>query len=618
MQKLLIIVFLFLFNITTYATVNINIPKIILKNIPTTIRISVNDSIQHVDIQIDKKIHTVNLTNGKGELTHTFTKKTEVKIESFKKTANPIPLWFSILPPLIAILLALVFKEVISSLFIGVLVGTSIIETYASNNILLGMGKGLLSILDEYILKSLADEGHLSIIIFSMLIGAMVNIVTENGGMKGVVNKLSVFAKTRRSGQFATWLLGISIFFDDYANTLVVGNTMRPITDKLRISREKLAYLVDSTAAPIAAIAFITTWIGAELSYIQSGIDIIGIPLKPYNVFLNSLAYSFYPIFALLFMLILIHRNADFGPMLKCEQMAKQNGIKNIKKTNYTNELNISEHINAKWFNAAIPVLIVIIGTFVGLLYTGWDSSIVESNRLSFSQKLSHIIGNSDSYKALLWSSLVSCLTAVILTVSQKILTLKKSIDSILNGFKTMFSAIIILIFAWSIALVTRDLHTADFISKIIIDTHLSPIWIPLITFILSALVSFSTGTSWGTMAILFPLILPASWLIAQEYNYEYNASLNIFYNSVASVLAGSVLGDHCSPISDTTILSSLASSCSHIDHVRTQLPYAITVGGVAAFVGVLPASLSVPAYITFPLGVIVLYIIVRLFGKKV
>jgi len=606
-------------------TISIEIPKIILKGIPVNleIRSSVKDSTFTLPVTIGEKNFLVPIKFGKGNLNFTFSKKETIQSELLASPIpiNPIPLWMSIFPPLIAILMALIFREVVTALFTGIFIGTALIYYYHSGSLIDGFLQGLLSIIDTYVLESLLDSGHISIIVFSMLIGAMVNIITKNGGMKGVVNKLTRFANTARSGQFITWLLGIAIFFDDYANTLVVGNTMRPVTDRLKISRQKLAYIVDSTAAPVAAIAFVTTWIGAELSYIQSGISTLGLSLSPYTVFLNSLAYSFYPIFTLVFMLILIYRKADFGPMLKVEKRTRKYGVQvdelKVGFSNQINELDIDEKIKPRWYNAAIPVFIVITGTFAGLIYTGWDATLFEDENSTFFKNLSLIIGNSDSYKALLWSSLLATIVAVLLSIVQKLLTLQESIDSIINGFRTMLTAIVILVLAWSLALVTEHLHTADFISNAIIDASLSPVLIPLITFILAALVAFSTGSSWGTMAILYPLILPASWLIAQEFNYEYDQSLNIFYNVVSSVLAGSVLGDHCSPISDTTILSSLASSCPHIEHVRTQMPYALTVGGVAAFVGVLPAAFGVPAYITFPLGFVVMYLIVRFFGKS-
>ncbi|MBI9054513.1 MAG: hypothetical protein JEY96_11890 [Bacteroidales bacterium] len=578
-----------------------------------------------ITIKINNKPIVAKLVKGTATIKYRFQKKEEFQISiseyTFKKDITPIPLWFSVIPPLIAILFALIFKEVFTALFIGILVGTATIFWYQDTALLPAIFKGLFSIIDTYIINSLTEPGHMSIIVFSMLIGAMVNIITRNGGMKGVVNILSKFAKSPRSGQFITWLLGIAIFFDDYANTLVVGNTMRPVTDKLKISREKLAYIVDSTAAPITAIAFVTTWIGAELSYIQDGINTIGLTESAYGIFISSLKYAFYPVFTLVFILILIRKQVDFGPMYHAEKKARL--VKDLDLdddsntfSNKLNELDVPEHIKPRWYNAAIPVFIIIFGTFAGLLYTGWDQSVWDDNTISFSTKLSTVIGNSDSYKALLWSSISGVLIAILLTLVQKILDLKTTIDSMINGFRTMLTAIIILVLAWSIALVTQHLHTADFISQSLVSINISPQFIPAFTFILGALVAFSTGSSWGTMAILYPLILPASWLIAQNFGMDHESSLSIFYNVVSAVLAGSVLGDHCSPISDTTILSSLASSCNHIEHVRTQLPYALTVGSVSIIIGTIPSAFGISSWILFPTGLLVMFIIVKLVAK--
>ncbi|MCK5028811.1 MAG: Na+/H+ antiporter NhaC family protein [Bacteroidales bacterium] len=578
-----------------------------------------------VTIKVNNKPVVARVIKGTAEFSYKFTEKQEFKLEvsgyTYTKKINPIPLWFSVIPPLIAILFALIFKEVFTALFIGILVGTTTMFWYQDTNLFLSVFKGIFAIVDTYIIEALTETGHLAIIIFSMLIGAMVNIITRNGGMKGVVNILSRYANSPRSGQFVTWLLGIAIFFDDYANTLVVGNTMRPVTDKLKISREKLAYIVDSTAAPITAIAFVTTWIGAELSYIQDGINTIGLTESAYGIFLSSLKYAFYPIFTLLFILILIRKQVDFGPMYHAEKkarLAKDVALDDNGNTfsNKLNELEVSEHIKPRWYNAAIPVFIVIFGTFAGLLYTGWDQSVWDDTTMSFGTKLSTVIGNSDSYKALLWASISGVLMAITLTLVQKILNLKDTIDSLINGFRTMLTAIVILILAWSIALVTKHLHTADFISQSLVSINISPQFIPAFTFILGALVAFSTGSSWGTMAILYPLILPASWLIAQNFGLNHDESLSIFYNVVSAVLAGSVLGDHCSPISDTTILSSLASSCNHIEHVRTQLPYALTVGGVSIVIGTIPSAFGISPWILFPTGIFVMFLIVKFVAK--
>ena len=613
--------------------VSIEMTNVIVKGIETEIKLNFkNQEFRKifegypVTIMVNNTPIVARVIKGTVTFKYKFTEKQnfEIKISNYtySKKITPIPLWFSIIPPLIAILFALIFKEVFTALFIGILVGTATMFWYQDTAFVPAILKGMFAIVDTYIIEALSESGHMAIIIFSMLIGAMVNIITRNGGMKGVVNILSKYANSPRSGQFVTWLLGIAIFFDDYANTLVVGNTMRPVTDKLKISREKLAYIVDSTAAPITAIAFVTTWIGAELSYIQDGINTIGINESAYGIFLSSLGYAFYPIFALLFILILIRKQVDFGPMFNAEKRARLSDDINLDDdsntfSNKLNELEVSEHIKPKWYNAAIPVFIVIFGTFAGLLYTGWDQSVWHDTSLSFSTKLSTVIGNSDSFKALLWASISGVLVAILLTLVQKILNLKATIDSMINGFRTMLTAIVILILAWSIALVTKHLHTAEFISQSLVSINIAPQFIPAVTFILGALVAFSTGSSWGTMAILYPLILPASWLIAQNTGLDHAGSLAIFYNVVSAVLAGSVFGDHCSPISDTTILSSLASSCNHIEHVRTQMPYALTVGAVSVIIGTIPAAFGISSWILFPAGLLILFLIVKFVGKS-
>ena len=539
---------------------------------------------------------------------------------NYNSIINLIPLWLSIIPPLLAIILALVLKEVVTSLLIGIFSGVFIIHIYFTS-FWMALIESFTSLIDHYILDSLNDSGHLSIIIFSTLIGGMVSVISKNGGMQGVVNRISKFAKTPKSGQLATWFLGIVIFFDDYANTLIVGNTMRPITDRLKISREKLAYLVDSTAAPIAAIAFVTTWIGAELGYIESGIATIeGLDEGVYSIFISSLAYSFYPIFALLFMLILILRERDFGPMYHAEKEARMSDVITTDPLNKNEELDeftAKKGIPYKAFNAIVPVIVVILGTVIGLISTGWDTTIIDDSSISLSRKISTIIGNADSYKALLWSSLAGLFMAIILSVSQKLMSIHQSINAAVGGFKTMLTAVIILILAWSLALVIEDLHTADFLTSIMSD-NVSPYFVPTLTFLLAAVVAFSTGSSWGTMAILYPLMLPSSWAICLSAGIPEVETLSIFHNVVACVLAGAVLGDHCSPISDTTILSSLASSCNHINHVRTQMPYALTVGAVAIVFGTIPAAFGIPFWITLPCGIIAMYLIIGKVGKKV
>jgi len=628
----------------------IEVPKVIIQDVDNDIKITFKDkdhpllvdNNNEVILLINNKPETIVFEEGAGVYKHKFSKTPQLEIKYgdfvFQITTSPIPLWLSVLPPLVAIIMALVFKEVITSLFLGIFLGGAVIGVYTDG--LKGIVTGLFSVIDTYVINSLNNWGHLSVIIFSMLIGAVVAVISRNGGMQGVVDQISKFAKDARSGQLATWVLGIVIFFDDYANTLVVGNTMRPITDKLRISREKLSYIVDSTAAPIASIAFVTTWIGFELGYIESSLQTIGINENAYSVFIKSLAYSFYPVFTLVFILILIYQGKDFGAMLKAEIRARSTGkVLNDVRSGFS-KLNNAETKEAKlgpgeqsdelaslnpvpgvtprWYNAAIPIAVIIVGTMIGLYYTGLQEVKWPEEELSFQRRLSMIIGASDSYFALLWASISGLLAAIFLTLSQRIMTLSDTIESVMKGFKTMLQAIMILILAWSLALVTEEMHTADFITNSMLSGGLSPILLPALTFILASLISFSTGSSWGAMAILYPLILPACWQVCRVSGLDEESTMMIFYNVVSCVLAGSVLGDHCSPISDTTILSSLSTSCDHVDHVRTQLPYALTVGVISLVFGTIPGAMGVSPWITFPVGLLVLYIIVYFIGEKV
>lgn len=560
-----------------------------------------------------------------------------------------IPKWLSIVPPLIAIALALIFKEVIVSLFVGIWSGAFI----AGGMRIESLYYTALSFMDtvtHYIVQALADAGHLSVIIFSLLIGGMVAIISKNGGMAGVVRGLSRHATSARSSQFLTWLMGVAIFFDDYANTLIVGSTMRSVTDRFRISREKLAYIVDSTAAPVAAVAFITTWIGAELGYIDdglSGLRDFPFEITPYAVFIGSLKYSFYPILTLSFILILVYLGKDYGPMLSAEKRARSKGQVSSALTEAEDEPDMEDLAPVpgaplRWYNAVIPVAVVILMTMYGLLDTGmsatyvaltdggvtppahtwgaiWGAMDLPGSDPGFLFKLGQLIGNADPYIALLWASLSGALTAIILTVGARIMRLFDTMHYLVTGFKTMMPALIILTLAWGLAITTHELQTADYISSML-SGSVSPYLIPAIVFVLAASIAFSTGSSWSTMAILYPIAIPTTWAVCMAGNLEASLSLEILLNVIATVLAASVLGDHCSPISDTTILSSLASDCNHIDHVRTQLPYALTVGSVSLCAGTVATLVGGGWGISALVGalsLVVLFTIIRQLGRK-
>jgi len=528
-----------------------------------------------------------------------------------------IPLWISVLPPLVAIFLALIFKEVIISLFTGVLVGAFL----ASGMYIDGIFLTFFRVIDKYVLDTLIDKGHISIIIFSLLIGGMVGLISKNGGMAGVVQSLTKYARSSKSAQFITWLLGIAIFFDDYANTLIVGNTMRPVTDKFKISREKLAYIVDSTAAPVASIAFITTWIGAELSYIADGIKgLEGFPATatPYSIFFSSLKYSFYPILTLIFILILILTARDFGPMHHYERKALNDSNDSTDDQVLNEDLTPREGIKIRAMNAIIPIIVVVAVTIFGLVSTGLENS----NNLTgnFFVKLGLIIGNADSYKALLWASLSGVSVTLIMSIISKTMNLEQGINTIIGGIKTMLPAILILVFAWSLASTTSDLNTATYITMAL-EGNIHPFLMPVLIFILALIISFSTGSSWSTMAILYPIAIPATWAISIQFGLGPEMSFELVLNVIAIVMAASVMGDHISPISDTTILSSLASQCNHLNHVKTQMPYALTVG-TFSILGALISSIFWGSWLTFfafiGFSSFLLWLLVLKIGKKI
>jgi len=560
-----------------------------------------------------------------------------------------IPLWLSIIPPLLAIFLALVFKEVNVSLFAGIWSGAFIAGGLRLDGIYY-IFKSFFNVLEKYIISALSDGGHLSVILFSLLIGGMVAIISKNGGMAGVVKALSRYARSPVSSQFITWLLGVAIFFDDYANTLIVGNTMRSVTDRFKISREKLAYIVDSTAAPVAAVAFITTWIGAELGYIDDGLKLLEIDtgMTPYAVFLASLKYSFYPFLTLIFILFVVFTKRDFGGMYKAELRARTTGQVSPVLTASEDEPDMEDlspvkNAPLKWYNAVLPVLTVILMTIFGLVDTGMQSvygalselqieitnnygaiwsnmQLLENTNSGFFSKLGTLIGSSDSYVALLWASLSGLIMAIVLTVGGKIMNLFDTMHWMVTGIKTMLPAIIILTLAWALAITTKELHTADFLSFALQDT-INPYVFPMIIFVLAAFTAFSTGSSWSTMAILYPIAIPTSYAISQANGLAPEITMELMLNVIATVLGASVLGDHCSPISDTTILSSLATDCNHLDHVKTQMPYALLVGGVSLLCVGLSTFLGGGFLISLTLGLIslgFLYFFLKTVGKPV
>ena len=518
-----------------------------------------------------------------------------------------IPAWFSILPPLTAILVALLIRSVLPALVLGLWLGA-----WALNGLTFsGFFAGFLDGFDIYLTNAVADRDHVSIMLFTFMIAGMVGIISRNGGMRGIVELIIRGANTPKRGQVSVWTLGLLIFFDDYSNTLVVGNTSRSVTDRLKISREKLAYIVDSTAAPVATVALVTTWIGYQVGLIGDAMTRIpDLDLSPYSVFLNSIAYSFYPFLAIFFVILVITTGRDFGPMLKAERRARETGQVVPDSTSALGAddeaaLAMKEGLPPRAMNAILPVIAMTLAIMAGLYVTGEGETV------------SDIVGSANSYQALMWASIISVLVAVVMTLSQRLLSLDEVVDAWVSGARFTFLAMIILVLSWAMAEISSELHTADFLIASLGD-RLPMGVLPTMVFVLAAFTAFSTGSSWGAMGILLPLVLPLSWAVLGARDSADPEHLYILYASVSCVLAGAVWGDHCSPISDTTVMSSLSAGCDHIEHVRTQMPYALLVGVASIVLGTLPVSFGMPWWLGFLLGSGLLVITLRWLGEVV
>ncbi len=518
--------------------------------------------------------------------------------------------WLSVLPPVLAIGLALATRQVVVALLLGVYVGAVVIEGNPFT--------AFLRLGDRYLTDALADRSHASIVIFSSVLGGMVGVLSRSGATEGVVHWLAGRVRGRRGGMTATAVMGTVIFFDDYANTLLVGATMRPLTDRLKISREKLSWLVDSTAAPVATVAVISTWVGFEVGLIQDAMARLGGELSAYTFFLRTIPYSFYPLLTIVFVYVVAISGRDFGPMLRAEQRALQRGLvlrPGARPASDVDELEKQQTPGlppAHPLVAGLPILAVIVTTALGIFYGGQAAAraagIAEPT-------LRDMLNSADSFAVLTWAALVGALTAIALTVGGRRLSLVDALEGYLQGMRAMVIAVTILILAWAMSAVCDGLGTAPYlvdISKQVLSARL----LPAVVFVLAAAVSFATGTSWGTMAILMPLVYPLGLELPAAAGLAAPLAQSIHLASVSAVLAGAVFGDHCSPISDTTILSSLATGADHVDHVRTQLPYALTVAGAALLLGYLPAGWGLSPWISLAAGLVALLAVVLRLGR--
>ena len=612
----------------------INAPRVILGGVPFTLELQ-GDAGAALDYEVRNAQGTV---LGSGSVAAGGTARVDGLVVSSR---NGLPLtvqlgqvseelsrpfapgWFSLAPPVLAILLALLFKEVITALLAGVWLGALAVAGY---NPLSAAWRTI----DLYAVSAIADVdgGHTQIIVFSLLLGGLVGIVSRNGGTQGIVDAVSPFASTSRRGKIATWIAGLAIFFDDYANTLIVGNTMRPITDRLKISREKLAYIVDSTAAPVAALVPISTWVGYEISLIADGMSIAAqqpgvdpalvatlTSISPLAVFISTIPYRFYALLALAFVLLTSVMNRDFGPMAAAERRAASDGGVHragaqLAVDTTDPQMTPPEGVTPRWYNAAVPIITVIL-VVLGGLYTSGRASV------GADASLMDVFGAADPFMTLLWGSAAGCIVGMALSVVQRILTVQESLNAWLAGMKAMFLAMVILTLAWSLGQVTEDLGTAQYVAQILNDSLPLEV-IPMLVFLTSAAMAFATGTSWATMAIMIPLVIPLTVALGGAEGFGVGGEFSILLGAISSALAGAIFGDHCSPISDTTVLSSTAAACDHVDHVKTQLPYALVVALIAMVVGDVGTALGLPVWVALLGSIAILAGGLKLFGTSV
>jgi tetracycline resistance efflux pump len=470
----------------------------------------------------------------------------------------------SILPPLMAIVLAIVTKQVLISLFLGIFTGTMILTGYnpiAAFIELVGM-----------LFENLGDASwNAPLILFLMLLGGLVGLFARSGAAASFGRWASQRVTSRPGSLFATWLLGVAIFLDDYFNCLTVGTVMRPLTDHYRVSREKLSYIIDSTAAPVCMLIPLSSWIAYVMSLIGPHFEEVGFAMNPFQAFLAIIPLNLYAWLAVIMVLLTSLTRLEFGPMAAAERRALGTGIlydpgKGTPAGDDFNDLEVGD--NGAPIDLIVPVLTMIITAIIGFAYTGgyFDGG------MGFFEA----IWNTDAAPALAYAAMFSVLVTVIFYAARGVLSITDSMDALVQGFKSMVIAVSILLLAWTIGGITGELGTGAYVTSIMEGNF--PLWaIPATIFVVSSLTSFSTGTSWGTMGIMIPIVVP---LIA-----ALNPDLMLV--GVAAVLAGATFGDHCSPISDTTIMSSTGAGCHHIDHVNTQLPYAVT-GGIVATAGFL------------------------------
>lgn len=495
--------------------------------------------------------------------------------------------WWSILPPLIAIILALCTKEVISSLIVGILAGALI---FSKGN-LIQMVMTTFGVMGERM------GGNVNILIFLGLLGAIVVIVTKAGGSAAYGVWATEKIKTRRGASLATCALGCIIFIDDYFNCLTVGTVMRPVTDKHRISRAKLAYLLDATAAPVCILAPVSSWGASVATYMQdAGVE------NGMSTFVQTIPFNLYAILTIVMIVLVCVFRINFGPMAKFEKNAIETGdvfsnIETVKEENFVKDVSSK----GKVYDLVIPILSLIVFTVIAMIYTGGgftaDVTILES------------FGLCDASLSLVLGSFMALLVTLLLFVPRKIITFHEFMEGITEGIKSMVPAFTILILAWAIGGICSSdyLNTGGFVGNLVNNTNFPVFILPVIVFLVAGFLGFATGTSWGTMALLIPIGVAIC---------NTTQTGHLLLPVLGSILAGAVYGDHISPISDTTILSSTGAGCNHIDHVSTQMVYA-TVVAICSAVGYVLLGLIDSVVIPLVVSMVLMFLLIYVLNKR-
>ena len=496
----------------------------------------------------------------------------------------------TIIPAVLAISVALLTRKIFLGLGIGVVAGALVARG--------GDPEGSLAAIFHYVSSAVIDQSHAAIVTFSFLVAATANILTDTGAVTALILRIGNLGGRRQRLMGASWLAGLVVFFDDYANCLVVGKSFAPIFDRCRISREKLAYIVDSTAAPIASIAVISTWIGFELDLIGRALEGLPGAGSAFSVFLQSVPYRFYSIFTLAFVACVAFTGRDFGPMAQVELKAARRSQSDRDPQEAPPDPKLA------WLAfTAIGLLVSV--TVTTLILNGWSRTVSAGGSVAVLE----IIGNSDPLQAILIGSASAFGFTILASIKLKTHSMQLLLRSVGGGCRSILGALSVLYLAWTLGNALEEAGTAAYFSSLLKATV--PAWIlPGLSFLLAAGTSFSTGSSFGTMGILIPIILPLAGAFGA------GGEGIILYAATGSVLAGATLGDHMSPLSDTTVLSAAGAGVDVVSHTRTQLPYACTVGTVALLVGYLPVGLGIPPWVLIPCGVATCVLVIRFLGR--